>query len=112
MILIGMTKLALDKVELIDNHRRMPLYEYQCECGVIFEALESAGTQRRYCADLCKQSKTNIVKPGLGAVQRRFSAPAIRGDGKESKQPIKGLAGQVQRPYSDCHDCHCENTSK
>ena len=86
----------------------MPLYEYQCECGALLETLESAGTARFSCGELCKKTQESAIQPGLGSVTRVLSSSSIRGDGKDAKQKEVKSTGQVKRPYSDCQDCHCD----
>jgi hypothetical protein len=86
----------------------MPIYEYACECGATLESIESVGTTRTLCGELCKKSagqssQTGGPAPGEGRVERVLSATGIRGDGREAKEPIAGPPRRPPRP--GCEDC-------
>jgi hypothetical protein len=82
----------------------MPIYEYVCECGSALEALEPVGAQRTSCAELCRRPP-KLTKPaiGQGLVERVMSAPGIRGDGHEAKEPTFNPVRRANRP--GCEDC-------
>ena len=87
----------------------MPIYEYRCECGVTLESLESVGSTRALCSELCKQAapeKSSIPK-GMGRLGRLLSTPGIRGDGYEANGPVFDPVKRANRP--DCDDCGADN---
>ena len=63
----------------------MPIYEYQCECGAVLESLESLGTVRERCGELCACFPDAKEPPGTGRVSKLMSAAGIRGDGREAR---------------------------
>lgn len=87
----------------------MPIYEYRCECGVTLESLESVGSTRVLCSELCKQaaSEKSPIQKGLGRLERLLSAPGIRGDGHEAKEPVFDPVKRANRP--GCDDCGSDN---
>jgi len=86
----------------------MPIYEYECECGAVLESLESLGTVRTQCGELCRKSKGSSVSVGQGTVARVLSVTGIRGDGKEAKEPVFNPVKRQNRP--GCEDCDCSVT--
>ena len=82
----------------------VPIYEYRCECGLLFECIEKVGTVRETCGEDCK--KTPPV--GTGRVERVMSSPRIRGDGRESKEATFSPGKRSNRPGNadDCGDDH------
>ena len=66
----------------------MPIYEYQCECGAVLESLESLGTVRERCGELCACIPDAKEPPGTGRVSKLMSAAGIRGDGREAREPV------------------------
>jgi len=86
----------------------MPIYEYICECGASLEALESVGAVRSRCGELCRRP-SGAEKPSLGEgrVERVLSAPGIRGDGREAKEPTFNPVRRANRP--GCEDCDQDN---
>lgn len=86
----------------------MPIYEYICECGASLEALESVGSVRSCCGELCRRP-AEAEKPALGEgrVDRVLSAPGIRGDGREAKEPTFNPVRRANRP--GCEDCDQDN---
>ena len=80
----------------------MPLYEYRCECGSCFEALERVGAVRATCGDCCKQPSTD-ARHGAGQCERIISGMAIRGDGREAKQVVIDPCARSNRPGGGCH---------
>ena len=90
----------------------MPIYEYRCECGAIFESLESVGSTRAHCAEQCQQAKraatpAAAIAPGHGRVERLVSASGIRGDGHEAKEAVFDTVKRANRP--GCDDCGADN---
>lgn len=90
----------------------MPIYEYRCECGATLESLESVGSKRETCAELCAQRQkpgraASACAPGTGRLERILSATGIRGDGREAKAPIFDPVRQQNRP-GGCEDCSCD----
>lgn len=89
----------------------MPIYEYRCECGVTIESLESVGSTRALCSELCKQPAQKgaaaSIRKGQGRLERLLSAPGIRGDGHEAKEPVFDPVKRANRP--GCDDCSCDN---
>lgn len=85
----------------------MPIYEYECECGARLESLESLGTVRTCCGELCKKPEGAGDK-GHGTVQKVMSLSGIRGDGKEAKEPVYSPVKRQARP--GCEDCDCSIT--
>ncbi len=84
----------------------MPIYEYRCECGAVLEALEPVGACRRQCGELCRSAHAAPSAPiavGTGRVERVLSAPRIRGDGHEAKEPVFSPVQRANRP--GCEDC-------
>ena len=95
----------------------MPIYEYRCECGATLESIESVGSIRVLCSELCKQAapagsahargSLKSIPKGQGRVERLLSAAGIRGDGHEAKEPIFDPVKRANRP--GCEDCSCDN---
>lgn len=81
----------------------MPIYEYRCECGAVLESLERVGAVRERCGDLCVASSPGSPARGEGRVARVLSAPGIRGDGKEAREPSFSPVRRSRRP--GCDDC-------
>jgi hypothetical protein len=82
----------------------MPIYEYSCECGAVLESLESVGSTRQLCSELCKQAtRGGAMAPGQGKLTRLLSAPGIRGDGHEAKEQVFDPVKRANRP--GCDDC-------
>ncbi len=82
----------------------MPIYEYVCECGASLEALEPVGARREHCAELCRRFQAKQSPAiGQGRVERVLSAPGIRGDGHEAKEPSFDPVRRANRP--GCDDC-------
>jgi hypothetical protein len=85
----------------------MPIYEYVCECGATLEALEAVGTCRSRCAELCRRPAGCLAPAqGQGAVERMLSAPGIRGDGHEAREPTFDPVRRANRP--GCEDCNSD----
>jgi len=84
----------------------MPIYEYRCECGATFEVLERVGAQRERCCEDCPRTRAAAGMPlvGEGRVERLLSAPGIRGDGREAKEPTFDPVKRANRP--GCEDCN------
>jgi hypothetical protein len=78
----------------------MPIYEYACECGACFEALERIGARRERCGELCAATAATAagVAPGEGRVERVFSTGIIRGDGREAREPVFDPCKRSGRP--------------
>ncbi|MSP59044.1 MAG: hypothetical protein EXR72_01665 [Myxococcales bacterium] len=76
----------------------MPIYEYQCECGEVVEAIERVGTERATCGELCKR----LPPTGDGKVSRLFSGSTLRGTGHEAKEPAVDVHKRARRPWDDC----------
>jgi hypothetical protein len=90
----------------------MPIYEYRCECGATLESLESVGSKRALCGELCQKqaraaSGDSLPPVGQGRLERLLSAPGIRGDGHEAKEPVFDPVKRANRP--GCDDCSCDN---
>jgi hypothetical protein len=86
----------------------MPIYEYVCECGATLESLESVGTCRSECGELCQRSaKRQQPERGQGKIERVLSAPRIRGDGREASEPTFNPVARANRP--GCDDCDSDN---
>jgi hypothetical protein len=86
----------------------MPIYEYICECGQTLEAIESVGTVRNTCGELCRRpAKKSAPELGQGAVERLLSATGIRGDGREAQAPTFNPVRRANRP--GCDDCDSDN---
>jgi hypothetical protein len=82
----------------------MPIYEYSCECGAVLESLESVGSTRQLCSELCKQATGGgALTPGQGKLTRLLSASGIRGDGHEAKEQVFDPVKRANRP--GCDDC-------
>ncbi len=94
----------------------MPIYEYRCECGAVLESLERVGAGRTQCGELCVKalslpSAGAAAGPpsggppphGEGRVERIFSSPGIRGDGREAAEPVFNPVKRARRP--GCDDC-------
>ena len=79
----------------------MPMYEYSCECGGTFEALEKVSEVRFCCASDCILEEKNSLY-AQGQVQRLVSPPCIRGDGREATEQVFDPCKQSGRPYADC----------
>lgn len=86
----------------------MPIYEYRCECGATLEALESMGSRRQTCGELCAQRKKTVAV-GTGRVERLLSAAGIRGDGREARAPVFDPVRQQNRP-GGCEDCSLDTS--
>ncbi len=82
----------------------MPIYEYECECGARLESLESLGTQRECCGELCKKAEGDSLR-GRGLVAKLMSVSGIRGDGREASEPVFSPVKRQKRP--GCEDCDC-----
>ncbi len=90
----------------------MPIYEYRCECGATLEVLERVGVKRERCLEDCQRSAksaaavavANAIAVGEGRVERILSAPGIRGDGREAKEPTFDPVKRSNRP--GCEDCN------
>jgi hypothetical protein len=82
----------------------MPIYEYRCECGARFEALERVGEVRRVCGELCANRAAASALParGDGHVERELSTGMIRGDGREAKEPTFDPCKRSNRPGGGC----------
>ena len=82
----------------------MPIYEYICECGAALESIESVGTVRTQCGELCRRPK-KAARPevGEGQVERVLSRIGIRGDGREAQEPTFNPVKRANRP--GCEDC-------
>lgn len=90
----------------------MPIYEYRCECGATLESLESVGSTRALCGELCKQAAQAAhsgapIPRGQGRLARLLSAAGIRGDGHEAKEQVFDPVKRANRP--GCEDCSCDN---
>ena len=91
----------------------MPIYEYRCECGATLESLESVGSTRALCGELCKQAaragsaNAKGIPSGHGRLERLLSAAGIRGDGHEAKEAVFDPVKRANRP--GCEDCSCDN---
>lgn len=86
----------------------MPIYEYICECGKTLESLESMGTVRSECGELCQRSmKKQQPERGHGKIERVLSATGIRGDGREAAEPTFNPVLRANRP--GCEDCDSDN---
>lgn len=88
----------------------MPIYEYSCECGAVLESLESVGSNRQFCSELCKQATRDgltAMAPGQGKLTRLLSASGIRGDGHEAKEQVFDPVKRANRP--GCDDCSYDN---
>ena len=72
----------------------MPIYEYRCECGALLESIEKVGAVRDRCDELCTQKPTR----GDGHVERVFSSPMIRGDGREAQEATFDPRKRSNRP--------------
>ena len=79
----------------------MPIYEYACECGAHFEALERVGEVRQRCGERCA-NRAATPAPGEGAVERQMSTGMIRGDGREAKEPTFDPCKKSNRPGGGC----------
>lgn len=79
----------------------MPIYEYACECGERFEALERVGEVRRQCGERCA-NRAPAPARGEGRVERQLSSGMIRGDGREAKEPTFDPCKQSNRPGGGC----------
>jgi hypothetical protein len=92
----------------------MPIYEYRCECGATLESLESVGSTRSRCGELClgaerpqaKADAADLPAAGEGHLERLLSAPGIRGDGHEAKEQVFDPVKRANRP--GCDDCSCD----
>ena len=96
----------------------MPIYEYRCECGAVLESLDRIGAPRELCGELCSPLPNGDVGDvgnvasltgatparGCGRLQRLFSAPGIRGDGREAREPTFDPVKRAARPGCDCSD--------
>lgn len=96
----------------------MPIYEYRCECGAVLESLDRIGAPRELCGELCSPPPESTVATvannaslgsaaptrGCGRLQRLFSAPGIRGDGREAREPTFDPVKRAARPGCDCSD--------
>lgn len=97
----------------------MPIYEYRCECGAVLESLDRIGAPREFCGELCSLNPkapdanlapdATVASPvgaaparGCGRLQRLFSAPGIRGDGREAREPTFDPVKRAARPGCDC----------
>lgn len=76
----------------------MPIYEYRCECGACLETLESVGTARTQCGELCLGEGA----PGVGRIERVISGGLIRGDGREAKEAVIDPCKRSNRPGGGC----------
>ena len=76
----------------------MPIYEYQCECGAILEAIERVGVTRAACGELCAQRPPT----GDGRVERILSSNLLRGTGHEASAPTVDVHKRAGRKYDDC----------
>ena len=90
----------------------MPIYEYRCECGATLESIESVGSQRALCSELCvgpSRAAAAAVLPaiGEGRVERLLSVSGIRGDGHEAKEQVFDPVKRANRP--GCDDCGSDN---
>jgi predicted nucleic acid-binding Zn ribbon protein len=89
----------------------MPIYEYRCECGATLESLESVGSTRSRCGELCpgaaRPTGATLPAVGAGQLERLLSAPGIRGDGHEAKEQVFDPVKRANRP--GCDDCSCDN---
>lgn len=89
----------------------MPIYEYRCECGITLESLESVGSTRALCDELCQQAAgpaaANLIRPGHGRLTRLLSISGIRGDGHEAKEQVFDPVKRANRP--GCDDCGSDN---
>ena len=83
----------------------MPIYEYECECGAVLESLESLGTVRERCGELCRCTAGSQFQKGQGLVSKLMSASGIRGDGREAREPVFSPVKRQNRP--GCEDCDC-----
>lgn len=85
----------------------MPIYEYSCECGALVESIESVGSKRARCGELCVRgagaAPCSGPAPGEGHVERVLSATGIRGDGKEAREKVFNPVRRSNRP--GCEDC-------
>jgi predicted nucleic acid-binding Zn ribbon protein len=79
----------------------MPIYEYACECGAHFEALERVGEVRQRCGERCA-NRGGAPVAGEGAVERQISTGMIRGDGREAKEPTFDPCKKSNRPGGGC----------
>jgi predicted nucleic acid-binding Zn ribbon protein len=79
----------------------MPIYEYACECGAHFEALERVGEVRQRCAERCA-NRAAAPAHGEGQVARQLSTGMIRGDGREAKEPVFDPCKKSNRPGGGC----------
>jgi hypothetical protein len=79
----------------------MPIYEYRCECGALFESLEKMGTVRERCGELCVGAGSSPPR-GEGRVERVFSSGLIRGDGREAQEPTFDPCRRSNRPGGPC----------
>lgn len=82
----------------------MPIYEYRCECGAALEVIDRVGVVRERCGELCVAGAGCARERGTGALQRMYSAPGIRGDGREAQEPTFDPVKRSNRPYCDCED--------
>ncbi len=76
----------------------MPIYEYQCECGSTFEAIERWGERRGVCGELCTQTPPRRD----GKVARIPSSAGLRGTGHEAKEPTVDVKKRSRRYWDDC----------
>ena len=69
----------------------------------LLEAIEKVGTVRERCGDLCPHAPARD-----GKVERVFSSPRIRGDGREAKESTISPGKRSNRPggADDCGDDH------
>ena len=76
----------------------MPIYEYRCECGAQFEAIEKLGTARTVCGEEC------VARParGDGKVERIPVGAALRGVGHDASEPSVDLRKRAGRWWDDC----------
>lgn len=80
----------------------MPLYQYRCECGASFESLERIGAVRETCEGACVAAADHALREH-GHVERVISGSAIRGDGREAKEPTFDPCARSNRPGGPCH---------
>ncbi len=76
----------------------MPIYEYRCECGAVFESLEKVGERRATCGELCAHEPAR----GDGKVERVISGTLVRGDGREAAPPTVDVHKRAGRRFDDC----------
>lgn len=80
----------------------MPIYEYRCECGALLEVIERVGAVRERCGEDCRRRDAGPAV-GEGRLTRLLSAPGIRGDGREAREPTFDPVKRAARP--GCDDC-------